>query len=260
MASRVQRKGPTRRPARRRCTSPSIAEAREGRDYRLLADILAGLLTGARQRDRAQELAREWGAYLVGRRRPEARAPRGRRARTSRCCRRRWPRPGSTPRFRRRSATDRRDHAARLPLPGPAGGTPRAGLRRPSGPARRHARGFQAPDGARERSSPSPNGPRSAARWLAAPEAATTTYRGNNLRTETEVPASARRWCSDRRERTALAMRTTTDAFRRRSMEGTATTSWQDGTPIVAGVQRLARSSSSPARAPTCTSRSGRRR
>lgn len=34
-------------------------------DYRLLAEILAGLLTGQRSRDRAQELAREWGGYLV---------------------------------------------------------------------------------------------------------------------------------------------------------------------------------------------------
>jgi predicted ArsR family transcriptional regulator len=42
-------------------------EAREGRDYRLLADILTGLMTGARQRERARELARDWGAYLVGR-------------------------------------------------------------------------------------------------------------------------------------------------------------------------------------------------
>ncbi|HTG47023.1 MAG TPA: helix-turn-helix domain-containing protein, partial [Actinomycetota bacterium] len=38
------------------------AEPREGRDHQLLADILAGLLTGPRQRERAQELAREWGA------------------------------------------------------------------------------------------------------------------------------------------------------------------------------------------------------
>jgi predicted ArsR family transcriptional regulator len=42
-------------------------EAREGRDYRLLADILVGLVTGGRQRERARALAHEWGAYLVGR-------------------------------------------------------------------------------------------------------------------------------------------------------------------------------------------------
>jgi predicted ArsR family transcriptional regulator len=46
-------------------------EAREGRDYRLFADILSGLLTGSRQRDRAEVLAREWGSYLVGRAAPK---------------------------------------------------------------------------------------------------------------------------------------------------------------------------------------------
>lgn len=54
-------------------------EGREGRDHRLLADILAGLLTAPRQRARAQELAREWGAYLMGRSapRPGSRKPSG---------------------------------------------------------------------------------------------------------------------------------------------------------------------------------------
>lgn len=42
-------------------------EDREGRDYRLLSVILAGLMTGKRQRERATEVARDWGAYLVGR-------------------------------------------------------------------------------------------------------------------------------------------------------------------------------------------------
>ena len=69
----------------------------EGRDYRLLADILAGLLTGRRARDRAQAQAREWGAFLAGRTLPRPGARRARRAATSRCCRRRWPRPDSTP-------------------------------------------------------------------------------------------------------------------------------------------------------------------
>jgi predicted ArsR family transcriptional regulator len=46
-------------------------EDREGRDYRLFADILSGLLTAPRQRARAQEQAREWGAYLVGRAAPK---------------------------------------------------------------------------------------------------------------------------------------------------------------------------------------------
>jgi len=42
-------------------------EPQEGRDHKLLADILAGLLTTSKQRDRAEELARDWGAYLMGR-------------------------------------------------------------------------------------------------------------------------------------------------------------------------------------------------
>jgi predicted ArsR family transcriptional regulator len=40
-------------------------DGREGRDYRLLAEILAGLVTGARARERATVLAREWGRYLA---------------------------------------------------------------------------------------------------------------------------------------------------------------------------------------------------
>ena len=54
-------------------------EAREGRDYRLLADILAGLSGTQRQRARAVERARDWGAYLVGRSvpKPGARRPAG---------------------------------------------------------------------------------------------------------------------------------------------------------------------------------------
>lgn len=52
-------------------------EPREGRDYRLLADILTGLLATARQRDRAEERAREWGAYLIGRAAPRPGARKG---------------------------------------------------------------------------------------------------------------------------------------------------------------------------------------
>lgn len=37
----------------------------QGRDYRLLAEILSGLVTGTRARDRAAGLAREWGQYLA---------------------------------------------------------------------------------------------------------------------------------------------------------------------------------------------------
>ena len=86
-------------------------EAREGRDFRLLADILAGLTSGARQRERARALARDWGTYLVGRSAPNPGA-------------RRTPGPnlavlqealaeaGFDPRFRRRG-TARRDHRLR---------------------------------------------------------------------------------------------------------------------------------------------------
>lgn len=54
-------------------------EEREGRDYRLLGEILAGLVGGKRQLERAEAVAREWGAYLVGRSvpRPGARGPSG---------------------------------------------------------------------------------------------------------------------------------------------------------------------------------------
>jgi predicted ArsR family transcriptional regulator len=45
-------------------------DEREGRDYRLLAEILVGQLTGARQRERAVATAREWGAYLLARSAP----------------------------------------------------------------------------------------------------------------------------------------------------------------------------------------------
>ena len=52
-------------------------EEREGRDYRLLADILCGVLGGKRERDRAGETAREWGAYLVGKAAPKPGVRRG---------------------------------------------------------------------------------------------------------------------------------------------------------------------------------------
>src|SRR5207237_8312286 len=43
----------------------SIREAQpeEGRDYRLLAEMLSGVVRTARQRDQAKDLARQWGAY-----------------------------------------------------------------------------------------------------------------------------------------------------------------------------------------------------
>ncbi len=57
-------KGPT---VGRPQTLYSVVErdTNEGRDYRLLAEVLAGLLTGTRARERARALAREWGSYLV---------------------------------------------------------------------------------------------------------------------------------------------------------------------------------------------------
>ena len=57
-----------------------VPEASEGRDYRMLAEMLAGLLKGRRDLDRAQGLAREWGAYLVsqGGPKPGVKLPAGR--------------------------------------------------------------------------------------------------------------------------------------------------------------------------------------
>jgi predicted ArsR family transcriptional regulator len=75
-------------------------EPREGREHKLLADILSGLLTTAKQRDRAEELAREWGAYLMGRTvpRPGARRPSGPDLAILQDA---LARAGFTPRFRR---------------------------------------------------------------------------------------------------------------------------------------------------------------
>jgi predicted ArsR family transcriptional regulator len=42
-----------------------VGEPEEGRDYRLLAEMLCGMLRGKRALDQAQVLARQWGAYLV---------------------------------------------------------------------------------------------------------------------------------------------------------------------------------------------------
>lgn len=40
-------------------------ENEDGRDYRLLAEMLVGLVKGRRQLEQAADLARQWGAYLV---------------------------------------------------------------------------------------------------------------------------------------------------------------------------------------------------
>lgn len=56
------------------------ASAEEGRDFRLLAEMLCGLLRTKREIERARGLAREWGAYLVsqGGPKPGAKLPPGR--------------------------------------------------------------------------------------------------------------------------------------------------------------------------------------
>jgi predicted ArsR family transcriptional regulator len=74
-----------------------------GRDYRLLADILAGLLVGRRARDRAQAQAREWGAFLAARTipRPGARRVAGPNLAM---LQESLAEAGFDPRFRRRSA------------------------------------------------------------------------------------------------------------------------------------------------------------
>jgi predicted ArsR family transcriptional regulator len=78
-------------------------EEREGRDYRLLGEILAGLIGGKRQLERAESVAREWGAYLVGRSvpRPGARGPSGPNLAVLQEA---LAEAGFDPRFRRRSA------------------------------------------------------------------------------------------------------------------------------------------------------------
>ncbi len=76
-------------------------EAREGRDYRLLAEVLCGLLTGKRAQERAEELAREWGQYLVaqGGPKPGIRLP---ARRNLAVLQEAMARAGFDPRFRRR--------------------------------------------------------------------------------------------------------------------------------------------------------------
>ncbi len=76
-------------------------EAREGRDYRLLAEVLCGLLTGKRAQERAEELAREWGQYLVaqGGSKPGIRLP---ARRNLAVLQEAMARAGFDPRFRRR--------------------------------------------------------------------------------------------------------------------------------------------------------------
>jgi predicted ArsR family transcriptional regulator len=78
-------------------------EPNEGRDHRLLADILAGVLTTSTQRSRAETLARDWGAYLVGRAAPRPGARRHAGPDLA-VLQEALARAGFTPRFRRKSA------------------------------------------------------------------------------------------------------------------------------------------------------------
>jgi predicted ArsR family transcriptional regulator len=75
-------------------------EAQEGRDYRLLAEMLCGLLRGKRAMEQAKELARRWGAYLVtqGGPKPGVELPAGRHLAV---LQEGMARAGFNPRFRR---------------------------------------------------------------------------------------------------------------------------------------------------------------
>jgi predicted ArsR family transcriptional regulator len=77
-------------------------DGRDGRDYRLLADILATLVGGSKATARSRELAREWGDYLMTRHAPPpgARRPGPNLA----ALRDAMAEAGFDPRFRRRSS------------------------------------------------------------------------------------------------------------------------------------------------------------
>jgi predicted ArsR family transcriptional regulator len=79
-------------------------EEPEGSDHRMLAEILSGLLTGPRARERAQALAREWGGYLVlqGGPKPGTKLP---ARRNMAVLQEAMAKAGFDPRFRRRSDT-----------------------------------------------------------------------------------------------------------------------------------------------------------
>ncbi|MFB3738409.1 MAG: helix-turn-helix transcriptional regulator [Candidatus Velamenicoccus archaeovorus] len=76
-------------------------EIPEGRDYRLLAEVLAGLIRGPRSAERAQLMAREWGQYLLaqGGPKPGTRLPAGRNLAVLQEA---MARAGFVPRFHRR--------------------------------------------------------------------------------------------------------------------------------------------------------------
>src|SRR5262249_17935329 len=119
------------------------APATAGRDYRLLAEILAPLVSGKRGTERARALAEEWGRYLLIRSGPRP-GVRLAAARNLALLQEALAAAGFDPRFRRRGAAPvggrRGGRAARLPVPRPRRGPSRAGVRRPPGPAGGHAR------------------------------------------------------------------------------------------------------------------------
>jgi predicted ArsR family transcriptional regulator len=73
---------------------------KDGREYRLLSEILAGLLVGRRSQERAAALAEQWGRYLVGRGAPRPGAPRSSR-RSLAILQEAMAEAGFDPRFRR---------------------------------------------------------------------------------------------------------------------------------------------------------------
>jgi predicted ArsR family transcriptional regulator len=81
-------------------------EDEDARDYRLLAEILIGLVGGRRAIDQAHVLAREWGAYLVGQNRPKPGTARGPAGRNLALMQDAMARAGFDPRFRRSAGTD----------------------------------------------------------------------------------------------------------------------------------------------------------
>jgi predicted ArsR family transcriptional regulator len=83
--------------------SAADREEREGRDYRLLAEVLSSLITSARQRERAEAIAREWGVYLAGRSTPRPGA-RGSPGPNLALLQEALAEAGFDPRFHRRSA------------------------------------------------------------------------------------------------------------------------------------------------------------
>jgi predicted ArsR family transcriptional regulator len=78
-------------------------EERAGRDYRLLADVLSGVVTGRRQQERAKELARDWGGYVAAKTSPKPGARRGAGPDLA-ALQRALADAGFDPRFHRRSA------------------------------------------------------------------------------------------------------------------------------------------------------------